>query len=329
MDTGELALQLLPPRCWDRQSREQLALAEEIRLRIGRPVTLLRSGREYPLPGASVSEGELLRVLEKATGASLHTAAPALAQGFVSYRGLRIGVCGTASVHEGVCRGFRSFSSLAIRIPRECRGVCDGVFEALRRSRGNILILSPPGGGKTTALRELIRLFSQSGLRVGVVDERWELAAAEAGRAGFELGPHSDVLSGFPKAQGAMMLLRGMNPQLIAMDEITRPEDLAAVRETVGCGVRLLATAHAAGPEDLRRRPLYRALLEEGLIGELVVIEVCGGERRYHWRRIEDEAFGLPGGAVRLPGDRPAAAPGGEAASAVPGRALPRPAGHA
>ena len=288
MDATELALQLLPPRYLDRRCREQIALAEELRLRVGRPLTLLRAGREYPLPGEALSADELLRTLEKATGASLHTAAPALARGFLSYRGLRVGVCGTAIEQDGALRGFRSFSSLAIRLPRECRGVCGGVFDALRSSRGNILILSPPGGGKTTALRELARLFSESGVRVGLVDERWEIAAAETGQAQFELGPCCDVLSGVGKAQGAMMLLRGMNPQMLAMDEITRPEDIAAVRETVGCGVRLLATAHAAGPEDLRRRPLYRALLDERLIGELVVIELVNGQRRYRHLSVEE-----------------------------------------
>ena len=288
MNGTELALQLLPPRWLDLRCREMLAGAEEIRMRVGQSLTMLRGGREYPLPGDAVTEDELLRTLEKATGASLHTAAPALARGFISYHGLRIGVCGTVIEREGQVIGFRCFSSLAIRIPRECCGVCDEIYQELcRNDAGNLLILSPPGGGKTTALRDLIRCCSRQGLRVGVVDERWEIAASETGKAQFDLGAHCDVLSGVPKAQGAMMLLRAMNPQMIAMDEITQAEDLHAIREIVGCGVRVMATAHAAGPEDLRRRALYRSILEEQIFTDCMVIQMQGAERNYRIRRLK------------------------------------------
>lgn len=287
MNGTELAMQLLPPRYLDMRCRGILDGAEEIRMRIGQTLMMLRCGREYPLPGEAITEQELLRTLEKATGASLHTAATALSSGYISYHGIRIGVCGAVVVHEGRITGFRSFSSLAIRIPRECRGVCDSIFHELQKNRvANLLILSPPGIGKTTALRELIRCCSRQGIRVGVVDERWEIAASESGRSQFDLGAHCDVLSGVPKAQGAMMLLRAMNPQLIAMDEITQAEDLNAIREIVGCGVGLIATAHAADPDDLSRRPLYQALLDEQIFSDCIVIRMEGENRSYQLRRI-------------------------------------------
>lgn len=289
MNATELALSLLPPRCLDRRCREMLAGAEEIRMRLGQVPMILQNETEYPLHGDPVTEDELMRTLEKATGASLHTAAPALAGGFISYRGLRIGVCGTAFEREGKIGGFRHFSSLSIRIPRECKAICNELYAGLRKGPSdNLLILSPPGVGKTTVLRELIRKFSGDGLRVGVVDERWEVAASERGRAQFDLGPHSDVLSGIPKAQAAMMLLRTMNPQIIAMDEITQPEDLNAIREIVGCGVRLIATAHASGPGELCRRPLYRAMLEEKLFQSCVLIRLHDRERQYELQRLPD-----------------------------------------
>ena len=287
MNGTELALQLLPPRCLDRRCREMLVGAEEIRMRVGQAPMILQNGREYPIHGDPVTEDELMRTLEKATGASLHTAAPALARGFISYHGLRIGVCGTAFEREGDMTGFRCFSSLAIRIPRECKGICHELYAQLRQDQPcSLLILSPPGAGKTTALRELIRRYSCDGQRVGVVDERWEIAAAELGRAQFDLGAHSDVLSGIPKARAAMMLLRTMNPQIIAMDEITQPEDLNAIREITGCGVRLLATAHAAGPDELRRRPLYRTMLEEKLFDACILIRLQGNDRAYDLKRL-------------------------------------------
>ena len=283
MERCELALQLLPGRYWP-QLRELAPAVEEYRLRTGEPLGFVRCGREYALPGDAVSESDLLRTLEKATGASLHTATPALNRGYLSVRGLRIGVCGDMLWRDGEAQGFRSYSSLALRVPRECRGICDGAIKSLYADGfQNTLILSPPGGGKTTALRELIRRLSDRGTRLCVCDERGELAASEGADPGFDLGRHTDVLSGCPKAAAAMMLLRGMAPQVIAMDEITQREDLDAVREITGCGVGLLATAHAATVGDLQRRPLYRELLALGCFQAVLVISLHGEGREYRW----------------------------------------------
>lgn len=314
MNGTELALQLLPPRCLTQCCREQIGSAEELRLRIGQPLMLLARGREFPVTEDQISENDLMRTLEKATGASLHTAAPALARGYISYHGLRLGVCGTAVVHEGRLSGFRHVSSLAIRIPRECRGICDGVLRQLRQSGfGNLLILSPPGGGKTTALREIVRCLSGQGRRIGLIDERFEIAASDAGQAQFNLGAHCDVISGVSKSEGAMLLLRGMNPELIAMDEITHPADIAAVREIIGCGVGLIATAHASGPEDLYRRPLYRAIADEQLFRDLLIIRMENGERSYYMRRGGGEAYRNSGGHGRLSRDQRRSDAGDEA----------------
>ena len=289
MNEWETALKLLPRRYWDRRCRETVCMAEELRLRCGQAMTAVIRGREYPLPGEEIREEELYRVLEKATGASLHTAAPAMANGYVACGGLRIGLCGTPVLQGGQVCGFRQYSSLAIRIPGERRGILGGIWPALRRENSrSVLILSPPGGGKTTALRELIRLYSSDGVRVGVVDERGEIAAVTDGKPQYALGGCCDVLSGVPKAAGGMMLLRGMNPQIIAMDEITQPEDLQGLRTVSGCGVGILATVHAASPEELSLRPAFRALLDEGMFDEMIVISLCGGERRYERRRCRE-----------------------------------------
>lgn len=287
MNATELVLQLLPRRCLDRSCRDMLDEAEEIRMRVGQAPTMQKKGREYPIHSDPVTEEELMRTLEKATGASLHTAAAALASGFISYHGLRIGVCGTAFEREERIAGFRSFSSLAIRIPRECIGICHDIYSCLReKSPDGLLLLSPPGLGKTSLLRELIRRFSNDGSRIGVVDERWEIAASEQGRAQFDLGSHCDVLSGVPKANAAMMLLRTMNPQIIAMDEITQREDLDAIREIAGCGVRLIATAHASGQDELKKRPLYRTMLAERYFDACIRITIHNGERCYELQEL-------------------------------------------
>ncbi len=255
--------------------------AEELRLRRGRPPGVVIAGREQTVNASSVSRETLLHVLEKATGASIHAAAPAIRGGYISYRGLRIGVCGEAVYGGETMNGLRSFSSLAIRIPRGCAPDCVTLIEKLLRpAPTSILIAAPPGVGKTSFLRELIRAAARS-MRVAVIDERNELSACYTGEAQFDLGQSSDVLVGVPKGRAAMMLLRGMNPQIIAMDEITDEEDLRAVEQITGCGVLLFAAAHGRDREDMLRRPLYRKLLTEGVFRELVTIRCLGGKRIY------------------------------------------------
>lgn len=287
MDSLKYALDLLPSR-W-RQAFEVFreSFPEEIRLRTGQKATVLLADGEHPFSDEPVSEEALLCVLEKATGASLHTAAPALAQGYLSYRGLRIGVCGTAVMKEDRFSGFRRVSSLAIRIPRECRGICKKEVEVLlREGFQNTLIIGKPGDGKTTVLRELIRCLSDKGYRIGVSDERNELSAVYGSTAQFDLGRASDVVTGIPKVEGAMMLLRGMNPQILAMDEITREKDLDAVRQIVGCGVSLLVSAHGSDLEELKKRQGYRELLEQDIFTYLLGVEKNGRDRKYELRKI-------------------------------------------
>ncbi len=282
MDKRVLALELLPSS-WRREAEaEGFAQAEEIRLRLGRPPSLLTDAGEKAFRSQTVQQEELRRILEKATGASLHTVVSSLADGFVNYRGLRVGVCGSAVSREGKTCAFLSLSSLAVRIPRECRGAVDReAAELLRLGFANTLVLGPPGAGKTTALRELIRVLADSGLRVGVADERGELSAQDAEGPCFDLGRCSDVICGVPKAEAAMMLLRGMNPQILAMDEITAGKDADALRHLAGCGVALLASVHGRDRSDLCRRPDLGPMLDQGLFAYILKIRRDEQGRHY------------------------------------------------
>ena len=288
MNTYEKALGLLPRRLLTECSDIPSSEAEEFRLRAGRRATLLIGGTETPISSVPVDTSDIDSVIERATNASVHTAQSSIAKGFINCSGgIRIGLCGTGIIDKDKVTGMRGISSLAIRIPHEIRGCGQAAIDKVKADTvGSILILSPPGYGKTTFLRECIRQLSDSGKRVSVADERGELAAVHRGVPQFDLGKASDIMSDVPKAQAVMMLLRAMNPQIIAMDEISSPEDVEAAETASGCGVRLIATAHAADKSELYRRPVYRRLLELGVFKNTVVIENSCGRRSYSYEEL-------------------------------------------
>ena len=194
-----------------------------------------------------------------------------------------MGVCGTAVMKEGCNTNLKYISSAAVRIGREKIGVADGVGKQLLAGDGfaSTLILSPPGGGKTTLLRDLVRWLSYSGQRIALIDERGEVAVMHRGTAQMDVGPKTDVLDGCPKAVGIPVVLRAMNPQIIAVDEITAEADLRAMSQAAGCGVGLLATVHGESVEELQEKPLYRDLLARRVFSRAVRIERRGRERVY------------------------------------------------
>ena len=283
-DGFALASELLPERIRRAAAslpKETRGAAEEVRLRCGSEPSLLLPEGEVTLHecGAVHSE-DLSEVLERTTGCSLHAHADELRRGFLIARGgVRVGVCGTAVVSDGRVSALRALSSLCIRVPRQIRSAGEEALPAL--TGASVLILSPPGGGKTTFLRELVRYTAGSGLRVSLADERGEVAAVWEGAAQFDVGRSTDVLTGAPKAEAAMLLLRAMNPQVIALDEITAREDIEAVAGVAACGVGVYATAHASSVGDLSRRPLYRDLMELGVFEKAVVIRGRGRSRSY------------------------------------------------
>ena len=278
-------------------SQREKARTEELRLRIGRALYLTTPAGETALPQTRVIRSDLEQVLDRATEYSRYTAAGTMAHGYLTAPGgFRIGVCGTAlptGPGAGSNEGVRDVSSLAIRIPRVFEGAAEPVLPELvedGRPAGT-LILSPPGGGKTTLLRDLVRLLSQGSAvcppqRVALVDERGELAAVHRGRPQLEVGCHTDVMDGCPKHLAVPMLLRAMTPGIIALDEVALGADVEAVYAAVGCGVTLLATVHAASLRDLEDRPIGRDLLSSGGFRRAVVIEGRGKNRRSRVERL-------------------------------------------
>ncbi len=244
---------------------------EELRMRVGQPLQLRYANKETEL-GSRVEPAHLEEVIRRACRQSVYACNDTLKDGYLTIEGgHRIGVCGTAVIRDGEIQTLRSPGSLSIRIARQVRGCAERLQPVLRSS---VLLLGPPGSGKTTLLRDaVVQLSDRLKQRVALVDERGELAAAVGGVPQLEVGSRTDVLVNIRKSEGIMMLLRTMNPQWIAVDEITDPSDIQSMVQASYCGVHLLATAHGRDREDLYRRPLYRKLMETGVFQTVVLLD--------------------------------------------------------
>ena len=239
---------------------------QELRLRLGKPPELI--GCPSSNFNGKVVTGDDLNLCINTASRYSPWAAESVRLGYLTTAGgHRIGICGQAVVQNGSIQSIRSVSSLCIRIARDFPEISGDLWH----NSGSILIIGCPGCGKTTLLRDLIRQISlHRPANVAVVDERGELFPF---KAGFDTGPKTDVLTGCTKESGIDMVLRTMGPAVIAVDEITAEADAQALLRAAGCGVVLLATAHAASVTDLHTRPIYRELVDFGLFDWLVVLK--------------------------------------------------------
>lgn len=246
-------------------SDEDKLYAEEFRLRAGQGFSVCIAGREKHLTQAgTVNQEDLCTTLELATGHSVHTAQESIREGYVTVcGGHRVGICGTV-IKTSSGLNMRDLSSVAIRIAKGINTAAENITDIVVKDGNfrNTLIISPPGYGKTTTMRDLVRRLSDRGFRISLVDERGELAAKYRGVAQFDVGRCTDILDGIDKASGAMLMLRAMTPDIIALDEITAERDVEAICSISNCGVGILATAHGESVRSLLERPMYKRIYE-------------------------------------------------------------------
>lgn len=261
-------LNLLPHwmrRDVDQYGKEQL---QELHMRIGLyPIMELGTGSRKL--NRSVTKEDITFVINAASEYS-PWAAKTLAKGYLTGQGgHRIGVCGAATLAGGNMSGISHPTSLCLRVARDITGISQKAVNVT----DSLLIIGPPGSGKTTLLRDLIRAKSNAGQgNISVIDEREELFPLHKGQACFSAGEHTDIFSGCCKAEGIEAVLRCMNPDWIAVDEITEKADCDALLQAGWCGVKLMATAHAGSLQDFLTRPVYKPLVECKLFATVLAL---------------------------------------------------------
>lgn len=267
------------------QEELEYGYLQEIKLRTEKPLLLTYKGSEL-IPGRQrgqpyyVTRDDIREMLEYISNYSLYAYEEEMKQGFITIEGgHRIGMTGQAIVEGGKVKNLKYISSINVRMSHEVLGCADTVFPYITRQKRlcHTLIVSPPGCGKTTLLRDLIRQISTGnryikGMSVGVVDERSEIGGCYMGVAQNQLGIRTDVLDGCPKAEGMIMIIRSMRPEIIAVDEIGTAEDVHAIEYAMHCGCKMLATVHSQSVEELKRRPMLGKMIEEERFERYIVL---------------------------------------------------------
>ncbi len=272
---------------------------EEIRIRVQRPLEIIIDGKpifpNYLGAPYVISPNDAIHLINQLSDYSLYALEEELKRGYITIRGgHRVGLAGKVITEKGQVKAIRDISSFNIRVAKQKVGVAEAYLPYLYNCNEwhNTLIIGPPQTGKTTLLRDLARVISEGKERVpstkiGIVDERSEIAGSVKGIPQHRLGNRVDVLDACPKAEGMMMLIRSMSPQVIIVDEIGRKEDSEAIMEAIHSGVKIMTTVHGNKLEDVSDRPSLKQLLDLNVFTRC--IELTRGFQPGKVRRIRDE----------------------------------------
>ncbi|MBQ2901787.1 MAG: Flp pilus assembly complex ATPase component TadA [Agathobacter sp.] len=265
---------------------------EEIRVRIGWPVELIYGNHNEWLGNydSMIDRQCLDEMLNYITGYSIYAMDEEIKQGYITFSGgHRIGITGHATyealrdTREHRITNIIDIGGLNIRIAHERKGCAEKIVPHLRKENSiyNTLFFAAPGVGKTTYLRDTIRILSET-YKISVIDERSEIAACVNGKAQNDLGKRTDVLDACPKEIGMKMVLRTMSPDIIAVDEIGKEEEFVLLEQMRCSGVKILGTIHAGDIEELLRNPMIRDGVRTGAIERFVeLIRLDNGQRKY------------------------------------------------
>lgn len=247
----------------------------EIRIRVNKPIILKTFSNDIVIDNIKIDKETINKIFECICGNSVYAFTDEISNGFITiFGGHRVGIAGKPLYKDGKIYNIKDISSLNFRVARQIIGSGDKVINLIKENGNfeNTLIISPPGIGKTTILRDIVRQISNSGYEVSLIDERTEIAACFNGVPQNDVGQRTDVMDGVNKDDGIKMMVRAMRPDFIATDEIGTDDDADAIMYAINSGVKVIATAHGSKIQDLNRSEKLKKLIELGLFKKVVVM---------------------------------------------------------
>lgn len=257
---------------------------EEIRIRVQKPIILKYNSSEKIIRYLTTSE-EILNILQRICENSIYSYQKQISEGFVTVTGgHRVGISGSCVIENGKVININYINSLNFRISKQISGCSENLLENILDLKNNTvlntLIVSPPGAGKTTILRDLVKQISSGvrnlkfkGINVGVIDERGEIAALYKGVPQNEVGIKTDVIDNVPKSLGMKMLIRSMAPQVIVADEIGTLEDVQIINYAICSGCKGIFTAHGENFDDLYLNPMIKELINNHIFEAIFFLD--------------------------------------------------------
>lgn len=254
---------------------------KEIRLRVNKPIIIYKNKSEIILNDKMYPDAQdILLTLELMSDYSLYALEEELKNGYITLcGGHRVGITGKTIIDNGHIKTIKCINGLNIRLSHQIIGCADRIMDSLydKESIFHTIIISPPKCGKTTLLRDIVRQLSngtktKKGLTVGVVDERSEIGGCYNGIAQNDIGIRTDILDACPKAEGIMLLLRSMSPEVIAVDEIGRNEDIYAIEEILNAGIKLICTVHGKTLDDICNKPVLSKIMKKNVFEKAIIL---------------------------------------------------------